>query len=115
SPPQNLNVLVGDARAGEQYFAAKCSACHSATGDLAGIGQRQTNPLQLQNTWLNAGGNNRTAIVTMPSGLQIFGRVNRIDDFDLALTLDDGSTRAFTREGSVPKVEVFDAPHRKLL
>ena len=35
-----LNVLVGDAKAGQAYFAAKCSACHSATGDLAGIGAR---------------------------------------------------------------------------
>src|SRR5689334_17498754 len=32
-----LNILVGDANAGKAYFAAKCSSCHSATGDLQGL------------------------------------------------------------------------------
>jgi cytochrome c oxidase cbb3-type subunit 3 len=114
-PQQNLNVLVGDAAAGEKYFNATCAGCHSATGDLAGFGGRQGNPMQLQNGWLNAGGNARTATVTLPSGETVSGRVGRIDDFDLALTLEDGGTRAFTREGNVPKVEVFESPHRKLL
>ena len=35
-PRPVLNVLVGDAAAGKTYFDAKCSSCHSATGDLAG-------------------------------------------------------------------------------
>ena len=41
APPKGavtLNVLVGDAAAGQAYFAAKCSSCHSPTGDLHGIG-----------------------------------------------------------------------------
>src|SRR6476620_1668694 len=38
TPPPN--ALVGDAKAGEAYFNAKCSSCHSPTGDLAGIGTR---------------------------------------------------------------------------
>src|SRR5258707_13152844 len=33
----STTVLVGDAAAGQQYFAAKCSSCHSITGDLQGI------------------------------------------------------------------------------
>ena len=37
-PPVTLNVLVGDASAGRTYFEAKCASCHSATGDLRGIG-----------------------------------------------------------------------------
>ena len=41
-----LNVLVGDAAAGKTYFAAKCSSCHSATGDLNGIGGRIVDPMQ---------------------------------------------------------------------
>ena len=36
-PPVVLNILVGDAAAGQAYFAAKCSTCHSATGDLHGL------------------------------------------------------------------------------
>ena len=32
--PPELKVLVGDAAAGERYFAARCAGCHSVTGDL---------------------------------------------------------------------------------
>ncbi len=35
-----LNVLVGDVKAGQQYFAKQCSACRSPSGDLQGIGTR---------------------------------------------------------------------------
>src|SRR5205823_1254629 len=35
-----LNVLVGDAKTGEAYFARVCSRCHSVSGDLKGIGSR---------------------------------------------------------------------------
>ncbi len=35
-------VLVGDAKAGEQYFngAGGCNKCHSPTGDLKGVGDK---------------------------------------------------------------------------
>ena len=42
SPPgrnpvgMQLNILVGDAKAGEAYFAKGCASCHSVTGDLKG-------------------------------------------------------------------------------
>src|SRR3954451_21581865 len=51
-----LNILVGDANAGKTYFAAKCSSCHSATGDLAGVASRIDDPVQLQNAWVAGGG-----------------------------------------------------------
>ena len=57
-PPVVLNVLVGDAAAGQAYFAAKCSACHSPTGDLANIAARAPDAMQLQNLWV-AGGSGR--------------------------------------------------------
>ena len=60
SPPPGeeveLNIVVGDAKAGEAYFAAKCASCHSASGDLKGVGERIASPLQLQNTWVAGGG-----------------------------------------------------------
>ena len=36
------DLATGNARAGREYFngEGKCSSCHSATGDLAGIGKR---------------------------------------------------------------------------
>ena len=55
-PPVVLNVLVGDPAAGQAYFNAKCATCHSATGDLRGIGGRMSDPTTLQNYWLSAGG-----------------------------------------------------------
>ena len=34
------DLETGNAAAGRAYFGANCSSCHSATGDLAGIGTR---------------------------------------------------------------------------
>jgi cytochrome c oxidase cbb3-type subunit 3 len=112
---------VGDAAAGKVYFESKCASCHSATGDLAGIGRRQTNPTQLQNSWLTVTGGslaNRpvTATITPAGGQKITGRLNRIDDFSVLITLEDGTTRYFRRDGDTPKVEVNDPrdAHRNL-
>jgi cytochrome c oxidase cbb3-type subunit 3 len=130
--PAVLNVLVGDAAAGQAYFSKNCSGCHSATGDLAGIGARNTNPMQLQNAWLSgqAGGGGRggnggggaaanpvMVTVTPPSGPKVEGRLGRIDDFLVIVNLEDGSSRSFRRNGDVPKVELRDPrdAHRKLL
>jgi cytochrome c oxidase cbb3-type subunit 3 len=118
-----LNVLVGDANAGRAYFAAKCGTCHSATGDLAGIGSRQTNPTQLQNLWVGGGGGRGanaaavTATVSLPNGQKVEGRVARIDNFVLILNLADGSQRSFRRDGDSPKIDLRDPreAHRQLL
>ena len=133
SPPPGTEVtpdiLVGDATAGEAYFKANCSACHSATGDLQGVGRRFADPVQLQNTWVAGGARGRgapppgatnrrqvTAVVTLPNGQKIEGRLDRIDDFIVVLTTAEGQ-RSFSRTGDVPKVEVRDPleGHRKLL
>ena len=132
-PAVVLNVLVGDARAGEKYFNAKCASCHSVTGDLQGIGTRDLSHAALQNLWV-AGGRGRAAgpgrrpppmttrrevrvKVTLPSGQLIEGRLERIDDFIVALTQADGTPRSFRRTDSGPKVEVSDPmePHRMML
>jgi cytochrome c oxidase cbb3-type subunit III len=124
-----LNVLVGDAAAGEAYFAAKCSSCHSTTGNLAGIGARFPDAKTLQNFWVSGGrGGGRgagppnnaravTATVTLPAGEKIEGRVVRYDDFLITLALDDGSQRTIGRDGNTPKVDIRDPlePHRALL
>src|SRR5579862_441287 len=49
------SILVGDAAAGQAYFAAKCGSCHSATGYLKGIAARITDPKTLQTTWVAGG------------------------------------------------------------
>jgi cytochrome c oxidase cbb3-type subunit 3 len=122
-PPLNLNILVGDAAEGKTYFMGKCSSCHSATGDLAGIASRITNPMQLQNSWLagtgGRGGNPTpaTATVTLQNGQKIEGQLNRMDDFMVILAMKDGTTQSFRRNGDVPRVEVRDPrdAHRNLL
>ena len=131
SPPDSgappPNVLIGDAAAGQKYFNDKCSACHSATGDLQGIATRITDAKALQNRWVAGGGGGRgaanserrtvTVAVTQTSGEKIEGRLVRIDDFLVTLANDDGSLRTVRREGDVPKVEVKDPmqQHRSLL
>src|SRR2546423_11067175 len=49
------SILVGDAHAGEAYFARTCGACHSATGDLRGYAARFTDEKLLQQTWMMPG------------------------------------------------------------
>jgi cytochrome c oxidase cbb3-type subunit 3 len=128
-PPVELNILVGDAAAGKAYYASKCSACHSVTGDLAGIASRVANPVELQNLWVagGAGGgrgrgaspNRRevTVSVAQPSGGTVEGRLVRIDDFLVVVGMPDGSTRSFRRDGEVPEVKINDPleGHKKLL
>lgn len=112
-----VNILVGDAKAGEAYFngAGKCNTCHSVTGDLAGIGSKD-DPKALQNA-LVSGGKGRGAAaaskipptivkVTLPSGETVQGKLERIDDFDVSLTDASGLRRTFRRSDDVPKVEV---------
>jgi cytochrome c oxidase cbb3-type subunit 3 len=120
-------ILVGDAAAGQQYFAAKCSSCHSVTGDLQGIAARYPDPKLLQNRWVEGGSGARgatssdrrtvTVKVTKPSGEVAEGRLVRIDDFLATLANADGSMTTIRRDGDQPKVEVTDPMqvHRDLL
>jgi cytochrome c oxidase cbb3-type subunit 3 len=44
-----LNVLVGDPKAGEAVFSTLCSSCHSVTGDLKGIASKFEDARALEN------------------------------------------------------------------
>ena len=135
-PNENkIDIVRGDAKAGEVYFQKTCSSCHSTTGDLKGFASKMPDPKTLQQTWLLPGGSGgrfaafgappptglhvppTTVTVTLPSGQKVEGKLNRIDDFYVGLTLADGSVRGFDRSGNAPKVEIHDplAPHRELL
>lgn len=131
--PVALNIVVGNATAGQAYFQKACSGCHTA-GSLAGIATRIPEPMQLQTYWVagGAGGGGRggrggaapagpppapvVATVTLPSGEKFQGPLVRYDDFVITITLTDGTTRTFRRNGSVPKIEIRDPrdAHRKL-
>ena len=95
-----LNIVVGDPKAGEAYFkgAGHCNTCHSTSEDLKGIGAKY-DPVTLQGKFLMPRGQRYgpravpatpgsaiTADVTLPSGESYSGRLERIDDFTVALT-----------------------------
>lgn len=121
-----LNVLTGDAKAGEAYFngAGRCNTCHSPTGDLAGVGSR-FRPEQLQTRFLypRGGGGGRggappkptTVTVTPRTGRAISGTLEFVDDFTVGLRDADGYYRSFTRDSV--KVDIQDplAAHAQLL
>jgi cytochrome c oxidase cbb3-type subunit III len=132
-PPIVLNIVVGNAAAGEKYFAANCASCHSATGDLQALATRYPEPMQLQNSWVagRAGGGRGgrgdaaapprvpkpvTVAVTTAGGERVEGRLDRIDDFIVILTQADGLQRSFRRAGAVPQVQITDpqAGHKQL-
>ena len=125
-PPVELNIVVGDAKAGQAYFKAKCTACHTDEA-MQGIATRVSDAMALQNFWVagGRGGGGRggaapsvvTATVTEASGQKTEGRLVRLDDFYVVVALADGTSRSFRRDGDVPKVDVKDPreAHRKLL
>jgi cytochrome c oxidase cbb3-type subunit III len=117
-----LDILVGDPKAGQSYFngAGKCAACHSPTGDLAGIGAKyDATTLQGRIAYPRRGivpgspahedPNAVRATVTLPSGGAVTGAVVRLTDFEV--TIYDAATkqqRSFLRNGDAPKVVVTD-------
>lgn len=119
---QILNIVTGDPKAGEAYFsgAGGCTTCHSITGDLAHIGSK-SDPVTIQQLIVmpregrggfmqpaRTGAKPVTVTVTLPSGDSVTGRLNRIDDFTVSLTDDNGDYRSFARNGDVPKLELHD-------
>jgi len=127
------DVLTGDARRGEAYFQTACASCHSATGDLKGIGTR-FDPFSLQARWLQPRGgrgggrggrgavatSTRAAIrvtVTPQSGKPVTGTLEHVDDFSVSLRDSAGEYHSFLREGDVPGVEIRDPlrAHNELL
>jgi cytochrome c oxidase cbb3-type subunit 3 len=105
------NVLTGDAKGGAAYFngEGKCATCHSATGDLAGIGTRLT-PVNIQQRFIFPFGGGRgrggsapsartaiTMTVTPPGGPAITGVRVEEDDFYVTLREPSGAVRTLKR------------------
>jgi cytochrome c oxidase cbb3-type subunit 3 len=129
-PEKPLNILVGEPRRGQQYFAAHCQTCHSAAGDLNGIATRVPNPASLQDSWVAGrragapvpGATPATPIqvrVTLNTGATVQGTLKHLDDFAVSLTTAQGEYLSFTRQGTqaARAVEVQDPlqQHRQLL
>ena len=102
------NVLTGDAKAGAAYFngEGKCSTCHSATGDFAGIGKKY-NPVTLQQRFLfprivargrgAAAGKPVTVTVTPSNGAAVSGVLLHLDDFNVSLRDEAGEYFSWKR------------------
>lgn len=121
---QILNILVGDAKAGEEYFSGdgKCASCHSVEGDLKGIGTKY-DPETLQGKIVmpraaRGGGGGATnaapasppiaVAVTPEDGETVKGTLVRITDFYVTLRDSSGAPRTFARQGDLPKIELHD-------
>jgi len=119
---KRLNVVTGDAKAGEAYFngAGGCKACHSPTGDLAHVGTKYQ-PEQLQTRFVWPGGGRGSAAaaqkvrVTLRSGESVTGTVKQIDDVNISLIDASGNYRSWPREGIKVELEDRLAGHRQLL
>jgi len=119
---QILNIVTGDAAAGETYFAAHCANCHSATGDLAHIAGKM-DAVALQSRFLYPKTQHfpgmpgpppdpraiKTVTVTLASGQTYSGELEHIDDFSVSLTDDTGQFHSwlFDAEKGI-KVEVHN-------
>jgi cytochrome c oxidase cbb3-type subunit 3 len=126
-PPVPVNPVVGDAAAGKAFFdgPGKCATCHSATGDLAGVGSKY-DPRTLQGKFLMPNGGRgaapanippTTVTVILPNGQKVEGTLVAIDEFTVTLQTADGGERSFKLDGGVAKVHVHDPlqAHRDLL
>ncbi len=113
---QPQQIVTGNAKAGEAWFngAGNCSTCHSATGDLKGIGGRY-DPATLQGRFLfprgggrggggSSGGKQLTLTITPSNGPAATGIPVVFDDFDVSVRDEKGEVHAFTRS---PQLKVI--------
>jgi mono/diheme cytochrome c family protein len=123
------DILVGDAKAGEAYFNGEggCAACHNASArNLAGIGARMPEPVDLQQRMLFPGGgrgrggrggrggppgapgapppvdpNAVTVTVAPASGPTMSGVLVEESDFYITLRENDGTVRVIRRAANM--------------
>ena len=122
------DIVVGNAAAGKAWFDGdgRCTTCHSAAGDLAGLATRIPAPVDIQQRMLfplrragRGGEPTRTDVavtVTQPSGLTTSGILVQEDDFFVTLRDRSGVVRV-TRKAAGVKIETNDPlrAHRELL
>jgi cytochrome c oxidase cbb3-type subunit 3 len=119
NPVKPPNVLTGDAGAGRAYFDQTCSGCHSVSGDLAGIGKKFADPLDLQQRFLFPRRTKPQRVTVTPPGVAgevVRGTLIQIDDFDVSLRDAAGQVRSWKRTAAL-HVEVEDPldRHHELL
>jgi len=105
------DLATGNATAGRDYFngEGKCSTCHSAIGDLAGIGKRLQG-LNLLRRMLyptgNPGSTQAKATFLLASGQTVVAPVVSEDEFSVTVLDPTGARQTYQR--SAVKVKVDD-------
>jgi len=96
------DLRTGNAEAGKRYFDSACSRCHSATGDLAGIGKRYRGLPLLRRMLLPGSGRESgpdptppAVTVTLRSKEVVTGKLAYRDEFTIALTDAAGWRRSW--------------------
>lgn len=110
------NQLTGDADKGKAFFAANCTACHSATGDLAKIGAKYSQPAELLNriAWPTSR-DPKQATVHTQNGENVSGTLLEFTDFDVALRDSAGQYHYWPRESVTVDMPDKLSGHRALL
>ena len=127
-----LNIVVGDAAAGQAVLHRQLRELPLATGDLRGSPRRMSSRSSSRTPGLPAAaaaaaaaaapaarraGERRPSRVTAASGATVNGEGRSIaSTSSSSAALPDGTTRSFRRIGDVPKVEITDPleGHKKL-
>lgn len=127
TPTEQINIVTGNAAAGQVAFDRRCGTCHSVSGDLKGFAAKFAQPMQMQQTWLSPGvmkGPGMPELHVPPvtatvlvKGKKITGKLGAYDDFSVVITTADGVVHTVPLDNGVPRVVVHDPlkPHREML
>lgn len=110
------DLQTGNVAAGKQYFdgAGGCSACHSPTGDLAGLASRRGG-LELEEQMLYPKHAKSKVTVTLASGEAVEGTLEYLDEFTVGLFDASETYRSFRVSDVKYKVDAPVEAHAKLL
>jgi cytochrome c oxidase cbb3-type subunit 3 len=100
------DLQTGNVEAGKQYFngAGGCAACHSPTGDLAGIATRYEG-LALEEQMLYPKHAKSKVTVTLASGETVTGTLDYVDEFTLGIVDSTGWYRSWPTSSAQYKVD----------
>jgi cytochrome c oxidase cbb3-type subunit III len=104
------DLTTGNAAAGREYFkgAGKCSSCHSATGDLAGIGKRLQGLNLMRRMLYPAGGPGSSlvrATFLLPSGQTVVAPVAAEDEFSVTILDPLGARQTYQKTAVKVKID----------
>ncbi len=110
------DLQTGNVDAGKQYFngAGKCSSCHSASGDLAGVATRFEG-LKLEQRMLYPKDAKAKVTVKLPSGETVSGELAYQDEFTIGLRDDTKRYRSWSTAHVKFSIEAPAEAHVELL